>query len=68
MSIFVYLTWATQYRGQLWLHSGIKPDSNALHRFNFLADNLTFGALVGRCELYDCVQFRQEFKESTRPP
>lgn len=49
-------TWSTRYRGELWLHAGIKPDSNALHRFNFSTGNLAFGALVGRCELYDCVQ------------
>ena len=53
-------TWATQYRGELWLHAGIQPETKALHRFNFLTHNLAFGALVGRCEIYDCIEFRDE--------
>jgi hypothetical protein len=60
-------TWATQYRGELWLHAGIKPDSNALQRFNSLADNLSFGALVGRCELDDCIEFTEQTWDRWRP-
>ena len=59
-------TWATPYRGELWLHAAIKPDSNALQRFDSLADNLTFGALLGRCELYDCVEFTSQSWERWR--
>lgn len=60
-------TWATQYRGELWLHAGIKPDSNALERFNFSAGNLALGALVGRCELCDCVEFTEQTWGRWRP-
>jgi hypothetical protein len=60
-------TWATQYRGELWLHAGIKPDSNALQRFNFSAGNLAFGALVGKCELCDCVEFTEQTWGRWRP-
>lgn len=60
-------TWATQYRGELWLHAGLQSDSDALRRFNFLADNLSFGALVGKCELYDCAAFTEQTWGRLRP-
>jgi len=50
----------------LWLHAGIQPDLSALHRFNFPADDLTFGALVGRCELCDCIEFSKQTWDSWR--
>lgn len=59
-------TWATGHRGELWLHAGIKPDRKALDRFNLAAKDLSFGALVGRSELYDCVEFTTETWERWR--
>ena len=53
-------TWAARYRGELWLHAGSRRDLKALSRFDLKADDLTFGALVGACELYDCIQFTDE--------
>ena len=53
-------TWATRHRGELWLHTGVRRDEKALNRFDLKADNLTFGALVGTCELYDCIEFSNE--------
>ena len=53
-------TWSTQHRGELWLHAGTRPDRKTLQRFNMADDNLVFGALVGRCELYDCLEFSAE--------
>lgn len=31
-----------------------------LQRFDLATEDLTFGALVGRCELYDCIEFSTE--------
>lgn len=53
-------TWSTQYRGELWLHAGTRPDKKMLQRFGLAAEDLTFGALVGKCELYDCIEFTPE--------
>jgi hypothetical protein len=51
-------TWHTRHRGELWLHAGAQADAKALIRFSLNADDdLAFGALVGVCELYDCVEF-----------
>ncbi|MGE0827261.1 MAG: ASCH domain-containing protein [Candidatus Binatia bacterium] len=53
-------TWATRHRGELWLHAGTRHDSRALLRFNLTDNDLTFGALVGKCEIYSCVEFTAE--------
>lgn len=50
-------TWSTHHRGELWLHAGIQADRDALDRFRLTTKKLVFGAIVGRCELYDCVEF-----------
>lgn len=52
--------WSTHHRGKLWIHVGIHRDFHALRRFNFSVDDLAFGAIVGVCELYDCIEFSQE--------
>ncbi|MBI4470501.1 MAG: ASCH domain-containing protein [Acidobacteria bacterium] len=49
-------SWATLYRGELWLHAGLRPDKEALQRFKIPVECLAFGALIGRCELYDCIK------------
>ena len=53
-------TWATPHRGELWLHSGVRQDRHLFKRFNFEAGDLTFGALVGKCEVYDCIEFTND--------
>jgi hypothetical protein len=50
-------TWPTRHRGELWLHAGVRVDREALDRFGLITENLAFGAIIGRCELYDCVEF-----------
>jgi len=59
-------SWATQHRGELWLHAGLRPDRRALERFNLSASELSFGALVGRCDIYDCIEFNEEAWHSLR--
>ena len=59
-------SWATRHRGVLWLHAGKHPDAEALSRFDFKAADLTFGALIGTCELSDCIQFSVDSWESWR--
>src|ERR1051325_3957912 len=53
-------TWATRHRGELWLHASAHRDSHLLKEFGMSADNLSFGALIGTCELYNCIQFTNE--------
>ena len=50
-------SWATRHRGPLWLHAGMTRERKLLQRFRLNEKQLTFGALVGRCELTDCIEF-----------
>ena len=52
-------TWSTRHRGGLWLHAGLRPDTRALRTFDLNPDDLIFGALLGRCELYDCIELNE---------
>lgn len=60
-------SWATAYRGELWLHAGVQPDADALARFGFTLNGLSRGAIVGKCELHDCIAFTDETWEAWRP-
>ena len=60
-------TWATQHRGELWLHAGMHHEAKVIRRFNFLPSDLAFGALVGKCELYDCLEFSDKTWDQWRP-
>src|SRR5262249_38162945 len=59
-------TWATRHRGELWLHAGTTLDAGVLRTFGLKVDTLAVGALVGSCELYDCVEFTAETWERWR--
>lgn len=59
--------WSTHYRGELWIHAGIRRDLHTLSRFNLSVDDITFGAIVGVCELYDCVEFSEKTWTKWRP-
>jgi len=50
-------SWPTKYRGELWLHAGKKVDTNAFARFNLSVENISLGAILGKCELIDCQEF-----------
>jgi len=50
-------SWTTRHRGPLWLHAGMAREQKLLQRFHLDEKQLTFGALVGRCELTDCIAF-----------
>jgi len=58
--------WLTQYRGELYLHAGKRPDREALDRFALANEDLCYGALVGKCELSDCILFTTDSWDSLR--
>lgn len=60
-------TWMTRFRGEMWLHAGARADIRAIQRFDYLSANLTLGAIVGRCDLYDCVEFSPYTWDKWRP-
>ena len=48
---------ATMYRGDLWLHAGLRLDPSAPAVSGACGHELVRGAIVGHCELVDCVPF-----------
>lgn len=50
-------SWPTKHRGLLWLHAGKRVDRAACDYYSMARDSLVTGALVGCCQLEDCVEF-----------
>ncbi|WP_031386548.1 ASCH domain-containing protein [Desulfonatronum thiodismutans] len=50
-------SWTTKHRGPLWLHAGMARERKLFQRIHLDEKQLAFGALVGRCELTDCMAF-----------
>lgn len=52
-------SWPTSYRGELWLHAGLRSESvlTPCGGPSVEVDGLPVGAIVGRCEIVDCVAF-----------
>lgn len=55
--------WPTSYRGPLLIHAGksrawFELDADGIHDdlYGFVVADLPFGAIVGQCELIDCVR------------
>jgi activating signal cointegrator 1 len=59
-------SWSTAHRGELWLHAGARTDDDAMRRLGLGSLAVPHGALVGRCELYDCVEFSVDTWEQWR--
>jgi activating signal cointegrator 1 len=53
-------TWPTRHRGELWLHAGARLDTKSLIKFDLNREDLTFGSIVGKCEIYACIEFTEE--------
>src|SRR5262245_33434164 len=50
-------SWTTQHRGELLLHAGARPDTLAMRALDLKTDEFVLGAIVGTCELYECIEF-----------
>ena len=59
-------SWSTRHRGTLWLHAAKHVDERLCDSFGFQSRALTRGALVGRVELYGCMEFTAASWEELR--
>jgi hypothetical protein len=50
-------SWPTKHRGLLWLHAGKRIERAVCDQYSIPSADLWTGALVGCCELRDCVEF-----------
>lgn len=60
-------TWTTDYRGELYIHTGRNPDKFGLDIFGYEDKNLIHGALIGKCILTDVINYdnRNDFVNDT---
>ena len=60
-------SWRTNYRGELYIHAGIKKPEygNKCEEFIKLADKYSYrpGYVLCKCNLVDCIEMSTEFKE-----
>lgn len=53
-------SWATRYRGELYIHAGVsrapRDDRHIAELMQLLHGALHYGMIVARCELVDCVR------------
>jgi ASCH domain len=57
--------WSTEYRGPVWLHTGLNPDETAMIRFGLAS--LFTGGFVGLITISDVLPFDSERWVKWRP-
>jgi hypothetical protein len=50
-------SWPTKHRGRLWIHAGKRIEKAVCEHYSVRPGELATGALVGWCDLHDCIQF-----------
>ena len=61
---FEFRSWQTKYRGDLLIHAGKGIDKEAMERLaKYLPKELSYGKILGKVKLVDCIKMSQEFKE-----
>ena len=63
---YEFRSWKTNYRGKLLIHAGTGTDKNMISRFNDYNLDYTNGAIIGECELVDCILVDKEFSNELR--
>ena len=68
-------SWKTNYRGELYIHAGLSKLTKEIKENKDLArlykkDDLTYGFIVCKCNLVDCIYMTDEFikREKERNP
>lgn len=59
-------SWSTSYRGWVFIHSGLRVDSEAVGLTGFHKQALQTGALVGVVEIVDCTPFTEAMADEMR--
>ena len=59
---YEFRSWKTNYRGKLLIHAGIGINKDDMFYFNYLnINNFPSKAIIGECELIDCILIDKEF-------
>lgn len=56
-------SWATKYRGELYIHAGMKIDKKMCEEFDFIdIGKLETGAIIAKCDLIDCRKIIKKYR------
>lgn len=59
---YEFRTWKTKYRGEILIHAGKGADKEAMERFKHLNLNYSFGKIIAKATITDCVLVDDEFR------
>lgn len=59
-------SWPTNFRGALWIHAGLRADPPAINTERLTSEGLPRGAILGSCDLYDCIPLDAKAWEALR--
>lgn len=63
---YEFRTWKTSYRGEIYIHTSIQSDKNAIEKYKNLNIKYNPGYIIGRVDITDCILVDDEFKEVLR--
>jgi ASCH domain len=63
---FEVRNWKPDYQGWLLVHAGKKLDEQAARRFNIAPSVLTFGAIIGKVHIDECIEFTPQSCEELK--
>lgn len=63
---YEFRSWKTNYRGKILIHAGIGTDKLFVNRFDSYSLDYTNGAIIGECEIVDCILVDKEFINELR--
>ena len=59
---YEFRSWKTNYRGKIYIHSGLSTDLNELKKYEEYNLEYINGAIIGEAEIIDCILVDDEFK------
>lgn len=59
---YEFRSWKTNYRGKIYIHSGLSTDLNELKKYEEYNLEYIKGAIIGEAEIIDCILVDDEFK------
>ena len=63
---YEFRSWKTNYRGKLLIHAGTGIDKKLISRFDSYNLYYTNGAIIGECEIVDCILVDKVFINELR--
>ncbi|HPF83352.1 MAG TPA: ASCH domain-containing protein [Bacilli bacterium] len=63
---YEFRTRKTSYRGEIYIHTSIQSDKNAIEKYKNLNIKYNPGYIIGRVDITDCILVDDEFKEVLR--